>query len=547
MTTAAQWQCVSCRTTNPPNNTECSNCGTIRVVDLGTARQGAQQPMASRPGTPTVIWPQQNPPGSAPGPAADKAPPAQRGVTRYLCCAVQLDARLARRAIEEIVKEPRRAVASSPGVDLPVVLAYALTARRRQFIRDCVLALLLLLIFYLYFKSLTMFVLLAFLGAWAVVAGELFYVNYAVIVPKLSRKTFNPSAAPMPHSTRWMSRLREVGTWDTGNVMVSRDFAPFPGYGKPAGSWSYTIATDDPKKDADTTRPFAIHELYDHVSTAVQDLHLHGVSVENRLFVNGKDLRTELGTAMAATLLPDPRRAPAARVAERLLRDLRQEQSGRARPYLVLHVSGWEGELVATQFLRFYLSPHRDMLFVENSVSVLAGVHASYRSVDTLLDHPTFLQSAEIILSALPRTILMLPGSYKAVSGAIMHAFAFKTWRQLWAIRVQTFNYGASMSLRQAASDRRYHRYFQKVDVEMYNKMVASRVLNSLIEFLDQHNIDTSKLSDQSPAYMDVFSIGDKPRASFAKTALAIFLNLFSRILYTSGTWGGSHGIAKVV
>ncbi len=167
MATAAPWQCGNCQATNASSQMTCANCGAVRVVNMSAGSSGpvrapvavtpppwsapalrsTMPPAAARPAPPVPPAVSMTPgatrvqPATTAQPAGgtDKAPPAQRGVTRYLCCAVQLDASLAQRAVEEIVEEPRRAVASSPGVDLPVVLAYALAARQRQLARDFVL------------------------------------------------------------------------------------------------------------------------------------------------------------------------------------------------------------------------------------------------------------------------------------------------------------------------------------------------------------------------------------------------------------------------
>jgi hypothetical protein len=457
-----------------------------------------------------------------------------------MCCAMQLDAGLARKAVEEIVEEPLRAVASSPGVDLSCVLAYALSARSRQLIRDCVLAVLLVLLLIGAAVTGAILVIPVFLIAWAVVACELFYVNYAVIVPKLSRRAFTPSAAPAPHSAHHADRLAAIAQWDGGNVTVSRNFAPFTGYGQQTGAWSYAIRTDVPREGTDAARPFAIHALYDHIASAVENLRLTGVRVQDRLVVNGEDLLVNLDAATSKALLPNAERAPVPHVSPRLIRDLREDEAGRARPYLALQVSGWEGELVSTQFLRFYLSPKRDVLFAENSVSLLAPVRASYRSVDTLLDHPTLRQTAEIITSTFMRTIILLFRSIPELLGVIKYHLGSKRRRQLREIRQRSFNYGAPLSLRQAASDHLYYRYFQRIDVEMYTKMVGRRVLDSLIEFLEQHDIDTSDLRDQNTVFTSALSIGDNSNVSFIQSAVAVGQNAVGRVLHGTGTLSGN-------
>lgn len=580
MATAASWQCGNCQATNASSQTTCVNCSAIRVVNMSTgssapapapttvvpspppwstlASASTIPPAAVRPApqvppvvsmTPTATGAQ--PTAKTPLAAGtDKAPPAQRGVTRYLCCAVQLDAGLAQRAVEEIVEQPRRAVASSPGVDLPVVLAYALAARQRQLFRDFVL-LVLAFVFLISFLIFLPLAIVVFLIAWIVVAGERFYVSYAVIAPKLSRRTFNPAATPKPHSPHLARRLADIGTWDTGNVTVCQAFAPFAGYGNPMGDvGTQTIATDKPKENADRVKPFEVDELYRHVGAAVQDLRLRGLWVQHRLIADGRDLRTELDPATTAALLPDPRQGPVPRVQPQLLRALRLDQTAKARPYLVLHVSGWEGELVATSFLRFYLSEQRDMLFLENSLSLLAGVRPAYHSVDTLLDHPTLRQTFQILLSSLLATPAVLIRSFPAVFGAARNAFrrafGFETRKQLRAIREQAFNYGAPVSLREAASDNLYYRYFQKIDVKMYTEMIARRIIDSLIEFLDDHDIDTTMLRDQAAIanYINNFAgdgatFNNLQAPNFVKSAVAFGQNAVSRAMNGSGTWGG--------
>src|SRR5207249_3151997 len=60
--------------------------------------------------------------------------------TRYLCAAAHLDDQFARRVVRQIVDEPHRAVAPSPGVDLPIVIRHCLAARERVRARDLVLS-----------------------------------------------------------------------------------------------------------------------------------------------------------------------------------------------------------------------------------------------------------------------------------------------------------------------------------------------------------------------------------------------------------------------
>lgn len=580
MTTPAPWRCGSCDYRNPSTRMTCVSCGQARVVNLGAPNQagGLRLVFPGSSATPGSPAPQR--------PPADDAPKARSTVTRYLCCAVQLDAGLARTAIKQIIGEPRRAVTASPSVDLPVVLAYAVAAWRRQQVRDIVLALMWvvsLAVTYTghsnyVFKSMTahevdlvglvglMGTLLIFLSlrwpklsiaapllfvptflmtwkgmaclflTWLVIVGESLYVHYRIIVPRLSHQAFNPNDAPAPRSPKTAARLKEIGRWDVGNVTVHQGFDPFAGFGTELGERpAFTVRTDKPAQDATTTKPFEIHDLYQHVASAVESLGLYGLSVENRVFVHGDDLRVHLDNTTRQALLPDPERAPASHVPPQVIRDLREADSSRARPYLVLHISGWEGEMEATQFVQFYLSPRREILHVQHYLSLLTPVRPAYRSVDRLLARPTPLQFWVLLYRSFPRAALMVA---RPLPGLILTIIGSRPWKdrmQRANIRKRTFNYSGQASIRETASDNRYYRHQQKSDYKRSTEIVADQVLNSLIDFLDQHDIDTTELRDQRVIYATSLTIGSN--VSFVNSALATGKHSGARV--NTGIWGG--------
>jgi len=472
-------------------------------------------------------------------------PPIENDVTRYLCCAVQLDSALARRAVEEIVEEPRRAIASSPGIDLSCVLAYALDARTRQATRDLALAVLTVLLLFTFTAGLTM-VILWLLIAWAVVSGELFFAHYRVIAPQLRRENFRPDAAPQPHVAWRQERLKAAARQDGGNLTVFQGYAPFAGYGTPVEAWSFALRSDELGEGAEAIVPFEVHELYAHVGAAVARLELPGVRVHDRLFVNGEDLRFGLDDSTRDAVLPNPGRAPATAAPAELIRELREDGTQRARPYLALQVTGWNGELVSTLFLRFALLPNRDVIFVEGSTSLLTPVRQEYRTVDTLLDQPTAEQYRAIVAYGLRRMPGLLLGSIPAVLAAAGGQFRRnrKERDQLRAIKHRSFNYGAPMSIREAAADHRYSRYFQRIDREMYTKVVERRVLDSLIEFLEAHGIDSSDLRDRQTAiYNNGIFVGSNSSLRISDSAMAIGRGAVGRLFrQTGGSGGGGAG-----
>jgi hypothetical protein len=57
-----------------------------------------------------------------------------------------------------------------------------------------------------------------------------------------------------------------------------------------------------------------------------------------------------------------------------------------------------------------------------------------------------------------------------------------------------SFDYGTDTSLREEASDGDYHLFFQKLDRVMYLKIAEQKLLEAIMQFLDECRIDTTEL-----------------------------------------------------
>ena len=457
------------------------------------------------------------------------APATGRDVTRYLCAAVQQNDRLARRAIDSIIDEPHRPVASSPGVDLACVLRYALAARRRQTILNVVLAAItIVMVIALPFIGVGLFVL--FILAWLIVLGDVLTTYYRVIGPQLNRRDFDPAKAPDPFEPDLRERLADIEEQQRGsNVTVFPAYEPFIGHGRRLDMWNFVVATDRPDENFDSVTPFTLNELYENIATGVRALGLKHVTLSERLFVSGADVQVMLDDrGVKQALLPDRFARPNTRVDAELLNRLREEGDGRARPYLVLEVNGWGGELVVTTMLRFTLSPTRDLLFVEGGTWLLAPINSAYHTVDYLTDRPLFHQLRALAWSALGRTPGQLLRSVPAVASMVASPFLSdrKEREQRREIDQQSFNYGALMSIREETADRVYHHYFQNVDRQLYAKAVMRRAMDQLTDFLKQHHVDVSDLREQQNVIYNsgIFASGDS-RISICDTSMAVGMN----------------------
>ncbi len=527
--------CYHCGAANAPNFLTCAGCGRQRVIaapgatSAPTTAAATPAPRTAMPSTtamasttampstktverpiPTVIAaPGASLPGTTPAMTTSSmtgAATAPRGgrfardATRYLCFAALTDSSYSRKIIREIVDEPHRAAASSPGIDLTTVLRYALASRRRHLVRDAILCLLIEIVY----LAPTLF-LLWLLAALITVVVDNLAARHGPLARQLRRGTFDPAKAPTFASSRLNNRLADIAAKDRGNVTIFPDYSPFFGYGVILDNWSFALNTAK-AKDGQTVTPFTVEEVHDHITERVLALHLPGVDVMDRVLVNGADLLDQLPPDVAREILPNPLGSPEPSLSDASTRRLIGDTRGRARTYMCVRVAGWSGEVVLSVFLRFDLSPKKDVLFVEGSYSLLTPVRPAYQEIDRLSTMPT----PWTITVAIGRSILTLPKRvFLCVPGLLMPIIRpLEQWRRSFEDRraintERSFNYGAKVSARELACDRQYYRYFQKLDKELYAKTVERRIFDALGDFLKDHGIDAAEFAERQTTILN--------------------------------------------
>ncbi|MFI9805024.1 zinc ribbon domain-containing protein [Streptomyces sp. NPDC052301] len=461
-----QTSCSGCSAATVPGAAFCGTCGTTLTV-AGTAD-------AARP---------------APGRAVPRWS-GGRDLTRYMCAAVYLDRSYADSLIRDVAAEPHLGVAPAPGCDVPVVLRYAYEANARRHARDLVLAaeFLVLLVGLLALGS-GVTALLMLLLAWVTTLVFALTTHYGERLQQLRPDRFDPAQAPPPPNESAALRLRQIDEYAQGNLSVYSGFSPFTGYGQELDSWSLVFDVTSSGREGVTPRDFDVTDLYAHVARRVGELSLPCLEIEERVFVEGSAL---LGDGR---FLPDALGRPFARLGAERVEALKRAPEETARVYLVAHSSGWGGELVTSVFLRLVRSDSN--LFVEAVPTVLCPLLDRYRTIDSLMPSPSpreFLAMVAQNLASMPFVLLASP--VRAVTGFFpdfrMRSRMKKQHRQI--TRLKMFDYGARHSVRQLASATDHRRYFQKADSGMVLKTVERRILDALVEFALEHDIDAGDL-----------------------------------------------------
>ncbi|AYF74809.1 hypothetical protein D7D52_14090 [Nocardia yunnanensis] len=413
---------------------------------------------------------------------------------------MHLDSQLARSVIERILEEPRLAITRSPAVDMVTVCLHAVAASRRQAARDgaLIVAILLALSGLSGFPRWLPLIGLAVVLAWAAVFAEAYIASWGTIAHSLRKDNFANSSPPPAPTDRVRQQIARVTAAATGNVTVYRGYNPFGGHGWIRAGWSLALDTTKPRDPAKPVVPFTAVELNARLSVDVSHLDIPGLSVGNRLLVNGSDVHDD------PRFVPDPYGPPVAWTDQATLAGLMTVREDRARPYMTAEIICWDGELVWSAFVRLVVNDNS--LFVETNYTVLPPFRPEFYTIDDLLARPTAGQIVRLGLRCggrLPKSVL------GAVPGVSSHVFAgVRCWlvdrRDRRLIReLSRFHHGALFSPREAAANGdsngvTYHRYFQSLDEQMVMKIVDKRIFNTLIDFLASKNVDPAELKRRS-------------------------------------------------
>jgi hypothetical protein len=460
-----------------------------------------------------------------------------RESTRLICAAVSGDGSLYERVLWEAKHSSPRALPPDTGVDMVAVTGWAMLERRRRTARS----ILLVVCFVLFLIGLIGLFTgggfgLAILMPVSLFVSWLVVLGFAIVTDEqllkfLDREHFDPERI-----TRLLpsDAIRALGQlYQQSDIVVHSGYSPFVGAGKVVQAWSFSV---DVARGVDDVAPeeFTADELRKFVVLGLGELRWPELGISERLFVNGLDLER------GGPLLPSPLSRPVLAVGPGMVEALAGDAEGRRRRYTEVRIAGWGGTLVYTMYLRFVLRPRS--LFVESSSAVLTPVRDSLDLPEQL----AVMSGGERVWHSLGwasrRTIPLLARSVGDLVGILAAPIAAERRAQREQRMIGKglpFDYGAPTTVREMLADPRYPRYFQQLDKEMYAKVVEARVLDLVVEFLDDKGVDTrdlvtrqstilnngvmvaagASLTSENIAVGDSASVTDQRRGSFARAA----------------------------
>lgn len=319
-----------------------------------------------------------------------------------------------------------------------------------------------------------------------------FYKSYDEkfnLLPHFTKERFEPAqiakkfAVELDHDV--LSRISN----EDQNLVVYKGFSPFIGAGIDLGGWSFAVDVSRPKEHAKETTAFEISELYLELENANKSLELQGLDIKDIAFVNGADIRSD------KLILQDVLRHPIQHIEPDVMKAYSTNDDFRIRHYKKIAVRDWGNEMIFSLFLRCSLRGKN--LFVEVSQFLLTPLESRYRQIDSLSQ-----KNWQSLLTLAFSSIILGPfaafASWFALLQIAYVRFGFQESNEKKKIEGSPlYNYGVPTSIRQMTSSRKYVHYFQKLDREMYIKIINRNILDTISQFLDARHIDTSALKEQ--------------------------------------------------
>jgi hypothetical protein len=455
---------------------------------------------------------------SATAPASPTRPAAgefykHSETTRLLCAAAYLDRKFRELVIKNCCDNRHQALGACFGLDMPTVVRHCRRAKRIFGKRTL----------FLFLPGLIAWIaLFAFMGSpdgQAAALGWLTIVYFlcfgiclyfesrarAIVTHNFMRGNFEPEKSL---STNDIS-VDSIRAAEVGNTVIYSGFSPFVGSGENIGAWSFAL---DLRKRANPTpvssgsgsnvsselsaielENITLETLYARVARDISAIGLDRVTLQDKLYVNGRDIRDD------TRFLSHPLDRPRYRVDDQVVADaMFKQEEKQLRHYRCIRVVDWSGELVLSIFLRFSKLGHN--LFVEASYFLLTPIAERFRAVDAMSPHFRFRRFVEFVFVTAIKTPFLTLWAPFGLMWQIFEGF------QRWSARRHedelirenpTFDYGAAFSFRQWASSNAYRRYFQRLDKEMYLKVLEKNILDSILTFLEENDVDVSELKQR--------------------------------------------------
>jgi hypothetical protein len=278
------------------------------------------------------------------------------------------------------------------------------------------------------------------------------------------------------------------------SVVVYRDFDPFASFGTAIAHISFSVDTGRAKaepSDEATPTAFNADELYSALRERISALKLLNLEISERLFVHGEDLPPALRGPQYGP--------PLQKLSAEEVVTLDADPENRARRYMWFVARDWGGEIVVSFFANCVIRGRT--LFVEVNGRILPPLARGYRKIERIPPRNwrtvlTWLVTTTVVapFAALLGALLLIAKFFESVSRLIG---SDERARRRQINTLPRYNFGAMTALRSSFASQQFAHYFQRMDMDYYIDTFNQSLFNIIVDFLDEHGIDTTNLKEQ--------------------------------------------------
>lgn len=399
-----------------------------------------------------------------------------------------------RRSVLERARDKHHACAPELGLDFETVLTVCRWAENRQIRYDMVIGAAGVLGLALFLSGQFVFSL----GVALLMLGVTFYKRFEErfrLALSFRRGAYDASKIRQRFGARLSDEERRGLPRLDQNIWAYSGFLPFDGAGSEVGGWSFVVDATRPSKSIERRQltSFDTNEILQAAEAAVAEIGHRGLLCRDYVVVHGSNLPNLMPASKSGVWRTVQR-------AERGLFDALQDgNDDRMRHYKWIQFRDWGNELIVSSFL--FCSRVSDEVFIECKHFLLTALAQRYRRIDALTNSTWWTGVrwvlTRILLSPFDVVMSLLWLVYRPIS-ALPRVLKIQDWwdRVIMADEPR-YNFGAPVSLRQILAGDRYTHYFQRSDKDMLEKLIDKRILDSLIDFFEEHGVDTSDIKER--------------------------------------------------
>jgi hypothetical protein len=409
--------------------------------------------------------------------------------TRYLCASALSQPWTYRATILNHVTNRHRAASPEIGLDVNLLAQVCKSVESEDQIYQFGFAFIGVLLVMGFFQGgfFAPLVVLSWIFA-CLVATTRSLARHNLAISLFSRNNYDPEKIKQ----RFKAKVEQlIPSPESLNPIIYSGFKPFVGAGTSLENWSFVIDISKPKGilgDYKKPKSFSEEDLNIMILTAIEDLKLSDTAIYERGYLNGEGLR------QWSRILPDAFGIPNQNLTVEDMRSITSNPGNPMRRYIWVQIRDWNKEMTVSHILRFSLQNSK--LFVENTQHILLPVKDIFRNVDRMQSLDLFQGIRYFLRSLAGAPVFAFLGIlyvWDKLSKTVVAFFITEEKKIRRAIRGNPlYDYGVMTSVREMYSDARFIHYFQKLDYERYVKTLDQTILDTIADFLDVNDIDTT-------------------------------------------------------